>query len=156
SAENLQVVPFNYRIQVFVKKRIFIPKKNRYCKIHLIKNRFYEQVLSNIDGTTAERSIEPSGIGHFLNNSSDKVDNTLHKKIKVFKLCDERINALTGFTWEHIVVLESRMKPSIRASKNRNVLQDLVIFLMKLRTGNSDRCILDIDEKFAQKLLILC
>ncbi|XP_058809857.1 uncharacterized protein LOC131675049 [Phymastichus coffea] len=152
---DLQDVPFDARVQVFVKKRIFIPRRNRCCKKHLIKNRFYDQELSNISTADNECSIESKELTKFLESLSDLSDARFHDKISEYAISEERVKALTGFTWENIITLREMMK-TMRSSDHRNVTQALVIFLMKMRTGNSDLCIsaiLEIKEKMVQKCI---
>lgn len=153
SVEDLQDVPFDARMQVFVKRQIFIPRRNRCCKKHLIKNRFYTEDLSTIEIVTYESLIETSELGKFLGALSDRVDSRFLDQFSDVHMSEERVKALTGFTWGNILELKE-LVTSMRNSENRNVLQALVTFLLKLRTGNSDRCvgaILDVPEKQVQK-----
>ena len=149
SRENIGSVPLNARLQVFIKKGIFIPYNNKCCKNHLIKNRFYEDLLHNIVPISNELSIQTNKLEKFLDCLSDKVDDSIHGNIKKCSMSDERIFALTGFTWENIFEMRD-MLVTMRSSENRNVLQAVVTFLIKLKTGNCDRCIatiLDLEEK---------
>ena len=146
--EQLQAAPLKARLQTFVKRRIFIPKRNKCCKKHLINSRFYENDLFMISSFENECLIETTELGDFLNNLSDNVDSSIHDQIKEFEMSEERVRVLTGLSWENIITLKEIMV-GMRNSDNRNILQALVTFLIKLRTGNSDRCvgaILDIDE----------
>ena len=45
SKMDLRDFPLNARLQVFIKRGLFIPYRNRCCKIHMIKNRFYESII---------------------------------------------------------------------------------------------------------------
>ena len=142
-------------MKVFIKKRIFIPYNNRCCKNHLIKNRFYEDVLHDIIPISNESSIQTNELRKFLDCLSDKVDDSILGNIKECSMSDERIFALTGFTWENIFEIRHLLE-TMRSSENRNVLQAVLTFLIKLRTRNSDRCfaaILDLKEKQVQRII---
>ncbi|XP_058806333.1 uncharacterized protein LOC131672854 [Phymastichus coffea] len=151
--KDLQDVPFDARIYVFTKRRIFIPRRNRCCKKHLIKKRFYNEDLSIITCASSECEIESKELPRFLEALSDSSNSSLHDKIGEYAISEERIKALTGYTWKNIITLKEMMI-TMRSSGNRNVTQALVIFLIKLRTGNSDLCIsaiLEIEEKVVQQ-----
>ena len=82
SKSNVEDVPFEARIQVFVKRRIFIPKRNRCCSKHLIKNRFYEDEVQAM--STNHRRVER--ISFHYETSLGGGSNSWHhrKKISVF------------------------------------------------------------------------
>lgn len=149
SKDDLHDISFEARMQAFVKKRIFIPKRNKICSKHIIKKRFYEEELNLLRIYSPECSVELTELEKFLDELSNKVDTRLHEKIAEYAISEERMHALTGHSWDDIIILRSMMT-SMRDSDNRNVTQALVIFLFKLRTGNSDKVIaavLGIDEK---------
>ena len=153
SRENIGSVPLNARLQVFIKKRIFIPYNNRCCKNHLIKNRFYKDLLHNIVPISNESSIQTNELGKFLDCLSDKVDDSILGNIKECSMSDETIFALTGFTGENIFEIRDLLV-TMRSSENRNVLQPVVTFLIELITGH--RCIaaiLNLEEKQVQKII---
>lgn len=52
-------------------------------------------------------------------------------------ISDQRLMALTGFNYEDLNELCAKMI-SMRNSKTRTILQALVVFLFKMRTGNSN------------------
>lgn len=138
-------VPFQTRMQVFQKKRIFVPKRNRCCRKHLIGNYLYEDELNIIRIYCNECEIEVSELEKFLGILSDDVDRRVIDKIGTMKMSDQRVKSLTGHVWLEIVELRE-MLSTMRDSENRNVLQALVIFLFKMRTGNSDLTIASIME----------
>ena len=95
-----------------------------------------------------------------MDKLSNDVDVRLHDEIGK-SLSEERIKAFTSHTWETISWLRSMMT-SMRDSHNRKVTQALVIFLFKLRSGNSNKlisAILDVSEDIVQdsiKSVIKC
>lgn len=129
STYNIQDVPFEARMQVFTARKIFIPKRNRCCSIHLINKRFYENEVSKINIFSKECSIEVSEVTKFLDKLSKKADSGLHEQIGNCVISEERIKALTGQTYENILEIENMMI-SMRSSKNRSVIQALILFFI--------------------------
>lgn len=134
------VVPFEARKQVFSKMRIFIPKGNRCCPGHLLKKRFYEDEINNFRIVSPTSSIDVKEISKLLECLSVSSDSELTDKIGDYTLSEERLKVFTGLTWEQLIELR-HMMPSIRNSESRTVTQALVIFLFRLRTGNSNALI---------------
>ena len=48
SMKNLTLIPEEARIQSYIKKKIFIPPRNRCCTTHILKNRIYEEDLNHL------------------------------------------------------------------------------------------------------------
>ena len=124
----------------FKKKRIFIPKGNRCCSIHIIKKRFFEDELNNMKIHSNFSKIEVSDLMNFVNQLSDNCNHELKNAVGDGSLSDERLKTFTGLTWENLNKL-CGMMTSMRNSKTRTVLQALVVFLFKLRTGSSNNVI---------------
>lgn len=139
-SETLVVVPFQTRQQIFSLKRIFVPKGNRLCFKHLIKDRIYKDELENVKIHSAHSSIEMNDLTHFLDALSSRSEADIVERIGDYSLSEERIMVFTGLKWENIEELNKMLK-SLRNSHSRNVTQALVTFLFKLRTGNSNRTI---------------
>lgn len=137
SVQNLRDVPFDARIQVFMKNRIFIPKRNRCCKNHLLGKRFYDNELSEMTIFSNESEIEVEEVQNFMEKLSKNAVARVIDKIGNLDMSDERVKSLTGFTWSDVLNLR-KLLTTMRDSDNRNVLQALVIFLFKLRSGNSN------------------
>lgn len=145
SKDDLHDVPFKARLQVFQKKFIFVPKRMRCCSKHLIGKLFFEDELTAIRIFSRECEIEVSEVERFLEQLSIDVDTRVIDKIGTMKMSDEKVKSLTGHIWLDILQLRD-MLTSMRDSDNRNVLQALIIFLFKMRTGNSDLTIASIME----------
>ena len=142
SREDLHDVPFKARMQVFIKKRIFIPRRNTCCSKHLLGGTYFfeEEIMKNIHWYSRECFIESSEWEKFLSKISDEVDVTLLKKIGNSSISEERVRVLTGVSWEQLTAIRKLMI-NMRDSENRTVLEALVLFLLKLRSGNYDRLI---------------
>lgn len=145
SSTDLRDVPFQARMQVFQKKFIFVPKRMRCCSEHLIGKLLFEDELNAIRVYSNECEIEVSEVERFLEQLSIDVDKRVIDKIGTMKMSDEKVKSLTGLIWLDILELRGMLR-SMRDSENRNVLQALVIFLFKMRTGNSDLTIASIME----------
>lgn len=152
SKQDIVDVPLDARIQVFSSRRLFIPKRNRCCLNHLIKKRFYNDEVSKMTVSSKESSIEVSKVKLFLDKLSEKSDMTLHDKIGDCAISDERLLALTGYSWENVLKIKNMLN-TMRESSNRNLEQALIIFLIKLKSGNSNNliaAILNITEKIVE------
>ena len=80
----------NTRLQVFIERVLFIPYRNR-CKIHMNKNRFYEDEISKMKVFSEESDIKKSEIKKYLDNLSEKLDECLHDKVKGFSISEESV-----------------------------------------------------------------
>lgn len=133
-------VPFEARQQEFMKKRIFIPKGNRCCPKRLLNKRLYEDEIKNIIIVSSTSNVQVDEVTKMLNFLSVSSDRELSDRIGDFTLSEERIFIFTGLTWEQIIELKDMM-PSMKNSESRSVTQALVIFLFRMRTGNSNNVI---------------
>lgn len=145
SKDDIHDVPKEARIQAFVKRRIFIPRRSRCCYKHLIKNRFYEDEVQALVPFEHKSFIEASEIKDFVNHLANEVDSRLHDQIGNCQISEERVKAFTGHDWNSIIKIRNMMC-TMRDSENRNVIQALVMFLFKLRSGNSNKLIAAIME----------
>ncbi|KMQ85209.1 reverse transcriptase-7, partial [Lasius niger] len=109
SKTDLHDVPYAAQMQVFVKRRIFIPKRNRCCSKHLIKNRFYEDEVDQIQIFSNESSIEITELAAFMEKLSDEVDFQFHDHIGKYAISEERVKALTGYSWNDITIIKNML-----------------------------------------------
>lgn len=130
-------VPIQARLQVFQNRKIFVPNGNRCCPSHLIKGKFYIEDLKMIEIHFNTSNIEVPDLTNFMNELSNNCNLELKHRIGDGTLSDRRLEALTGYTLENLNEICGKMK-SMRNSKTRTVLQALVTFLFKMRTGNSN------------------
>lgn len=140
SKSNIKTIPKEARYQAFIKRRIFIPNGDRCCSQHLIKNKFFEDELSRLRIHSNYSVLSAKEVSTFLDLLSEKVEATLFKQIGDSTMPEEKLKVYTGLSWENIMEL-SNLLTSFKFSSSRNVIQALVIFLMKLRLGISNKMI---------------
>ncbi|XP_043287510.1 uncharacterized protein [Venturia canescens] len=140
SKSGITVVPFEARVQAFVRKRIFIPNGNRCCKSHIIKKRFYEEDIRDLRIHSNTSTFEIPDLEKLMTQLTISSDSMILDKIGEYAFPEERLTILTGLSWENILKLRDMMT-SMRNTESRNVIQAIVVFLFKLRTGNSNRVI---------------
>ena len=147
--KNLTVIPEEARIQLNIKKKIFIPSGNRCCTTHILKNRIYEEDLGHLKVYFNTAELSASELSKIMETLSIKCDSTLLDKIEEFSLSEKQIKILTGLSWKNLLGIKNLMT-SLRSSQSRSVIQAFIVFLFKLRTGNSNKLlasILNIDHE---------
>ena len=139
STSNLKDIPIEARLQVFLKRRILVPKRNRCCKQHLMNGWLNEDEINNIIIESDKCEIELSDIAKFMDllasnslNIKDKINKRLMPQCQLY--------ALTAHSWEDIDHLQSLMT-YMKNTNKRSVIQAIVTFLCKLRTGNVNKVI---------------
>ncbi|XP_058805630.1 uncharacterized protein LOC131672433 [Phymastichus coffea] len=136
----LIVVPFEARRQALTEREIFIPEGNRCCRKHLIMKKFYNDELLNLKPISHSSNVTVADVAKLFKALSVTSDRELHDRIGDFTISEDRIKTFTGLNWEQIIELRE-MAVSLRNTDNRTVTQALVVFLFKLRTGNSNEMI---------------
>lgn len=136
---NLRIISLETRCDVFARKKIFIPDGDRCCNEHMIGGRIYEDDLSRLCIISNTSRIKKSELVTFLNILAETANLSLFDRIEN-GISEDQLKALTGLTWENVIELK-HMLPSMRSTKTRSVTQALIVFLFKLRTGNSNRTI---------------
>lgn len=150
--DNLRDVPFQARIQIFERTKLFIPNRNRVCQQHLIGKRFFEDQIALLRIHAYDSDIEITEIPKFMNALSKSSIHRAIDKVDYTLMSEERVFSFTGHNWNNILKIHSMMS-DMRDSENRNVLQALVIFLFKLRSGNSNNiiaAIMEVNEKVVE------
>lgn len=140
TSNGLQTVPKKARLQAYTIRKIYIPTENRCCSSHLINGQFYEDDLNSlvVYSTTAAVSVkEITELFGFLNTEKQL---PLIEKIINKSISDEHFAVLTGFTWENIYIIQNELH-SLQYKNHSDTMPAIVIFLIKLRTGNSNRLI---------------
>ena len=80
---------------------------------------------------------------------SIKCDSTLLDKIGEFNLSEKQIKIFTALSWANLLEIKDLMT-SLRNSQSRLGIQVLIVFLLKLRTRNSNKLLastLNIDNE---------
>ena len=84
-----------------------------------------------------------------MENLYSKCDSILLDKIGEFSLSGKQIKIFTGLSRENIFEIKDSMT-SLRSSQSGSVMQGIIVFLFKLRTGNFNKLlasILNIDNE---------
>lgn len=139
-AVGLVRVPFHARMQIFKQKELYVPKENRCCPEHLIKDRLYTSDLVLLKKCSNTSLIESDEVKRFIFALAQNTDKSLFDAVGDLSLPERQLKAFTGLGWESIEKL-SRMLTSMRNTSIRTVTQALVVFLFKMRTGNSNHII---------------
>ena len=139
-------------MQSYSKKRIYIPGNNRYCRAHLIKGRFFDEELGRLRVNSNFAKVKDSELSELLGSLAIDCETTILDKVGEFSLSEEKIHLFTGLTWENIIELRE-MLTSVRNNQTRNVTQALVVFLLKLRSGNSNKMIAAISQLEREQLV---
>ena len=84
--------------------------------------------------------VKDSELSELLEGLTIECDITILDKVGDFSLSEEKIHLFTGLTWENIIELRE-MLTSVRNSQTRDVTEALVVFLLKLRSGNSNKMV---------------
>ena len=126
-----------------MKKKIYIPIGNRCCKNHIIGTRIYEEDLSLLKVHSNTATLTAVELSQMMETLSIKSDSSLFDKVGEFSLSEKQINIFTGLNWENIIQMKD-IFTSLRNTESRSVVQVLVVFLFKLRTGNSNAMVASI------------
>ena len=142
--KNIVNVPAETRKQVFIMRRLYVPKGNRCCPGHLLKNRLFQEDVLNLKIHSNNSIIDTKELRNYFEYLSVNNNSNIKDTIGDFTLPEERLKVFTGLTWENLIKLREMMT-SLRNSEQRYVTQAIVVFLFKLRTGYSC-CFLFVDN----------
>ncbi|XP_008553228.3 uncharacterized protein LOC103575255 [Microplitis demolitor] len=140
---DLMTICLETRIQLFIKKLISIPTGNRCCSMHLIGNYFYKDDLLRLRIVSNTSNVEKTELTLFFNTLSNKSQSSIFDRMNELDMSEDQVKTLTGISWENILNLRSLLT-SMRDTRTRSVTQALIIFLFKLKTGNSNETIASI------------
>lgn len=143
STKDLRVILDEARFQCYSKKQIYIPSRNRCCRTHMIKNRIYEEDLGLLKAYSNTTSLTASELSKIMETLSISCDSTLFDKVGEYSISEKQLKVFTGLNWEQLNVVKD-MLTSLRNRQSRSVIQALVVFLFKLRSGNSNAMIASI------------
>ena len=133
-------VPFQTRKQVFIMRRLYVPKGNRCCPSHLLKKRLFHNIVANLRVHSNTSLVECNELRDHFEYIARSSNSEIKDKVGDFTLSAECLKIFTGLTWENLINLRELMT-SMRNSETRNITQAIVVFLFKLRTGNSNNLI---------------
>ena len=69
---------------------------------------------------------------------SIRCDSSLFDKLGEYSLSEKQLEVFTGLNWEQLKGLKE-MLLSLRNSQSRSVIKALIVFLLKLRKGKSNK-----------------
>ena len=104
-SNNLKVLSLEARIQCFVKTRVFIPKMNRCCREHLIKNRLYEDQYEKLRVTSATSEIDIDELTKFVDHLCVTADSTILDHVSDFSMPEEKLKVFMGLFWDFVEYL---------------------------------------------------
>ena len=128
------------REQAFLKRRLFIPKNNRVCPSHLIRNRLYEDDLMRLRVSSTSSLLDVEDVKEYMDMLATQAGASMKDKVGTSSLTDEQIQSFTGLKYHELERVAESLK-SMRDVPGRSKTQALVIFLFKMRTGTSNSTI---------------
>ena len=96
TGNSARLVPLLARVHCFTKTRIFIPRNNRCCRTHLLKNRFYDDELKNLHVHSHTSSISIDEVSQFLDQLCTAADKPLLADMGDYTMREEKLKVLTG------------------------------------------------------------
>ena len=113
---------------------------NRCCAKHIIKKKFFEDQLHLLRVHSMFSKLDVFEVKSLLENFSSKLDRDLFDRIPDMALNEKQLKTFHGLSWEQLIELRE-MLTTMRNSDKRDKTQALVVFLLKLRSGNSNNLI---------------
>ena len=148
----LRILPFDSRRLVFHKTGVFVPKESRSCLSHLVTAETSADVLQGLPIAANWSSVSKEEITTFLSTTPKP---TLYEAVGQLQVPDSQLKALTGFDGREFVQIMYSVT-SIRATSSWNPAQAMLIFLYKLRTGNSNEIIANTFELHSKQAVSTC
>lgn len=118
---DLKTICLETRIQIFIKKQIFIPKGDRCCSTHLIGKYFYEEDISHLRIVSNTSTIEKTEFRLFFNELTSKSQSSIFDRMNELDMSEDQVKTLTGLSWENILNLRSLLT-SMRDTSTRSVM----------------------------------
>ena len=125
------------RTQVFIARRLFIPKSNRICEAHLIHGKLSDEDIMRLELAAKSSLMDKEDLIAHFEVLANEAGATIKDKVGNFSLTYEHIKLFTGLTYDELSSVASSLT-SMRNVEGRSIIQALVIFLFKMRTGNSN------------------
>lgn len=98
-SSDLKCISLEARIQCFIRTRIFIPKNNRCCADHVIKNRLYEDQCQNLRIVSRTSEIETNELSRFVDQLCIEGNRTILDDVADFSIPEEKLKVFTGLSW---------------------------------------------------------
>ena len=126
------IAPPLLRLNTYLKRHFYIPNKVRCCKDHYKYNNFLDDCFNRINTVEATSKIPIVDLNMFLSDSTKKsrkcgvLDSFNDKSVT-----DANCNSITGLKKGDFYSLVALLT-SMRNSKNRTIIEAVVIFLTRL------------------------
>lgn len=98
------------RKQCYTRRQLYIPKGYRCCKHHLIKDRFFEEEMSNLKPQFNTSHITISEITEIMEDMAIRGESAINGGVGNKMLTEKQLIAFTGFGWDAINELTYMMK----------------------------------------------
>ena len=102
STSNLTTIPEEARAQSYVKKKIYIPQRNRCCRAHIIKNRIIVEDLGLLKVHSNTSSITALELSKVMKTLSVRCDSSLFDKVGEYSLSEKQLQVFPGLNWEQL------------------------------------------------------
>ena len=107
-------------MQSYIQKNIYIPQGNRFCRIHIIKNRFFEEDLKLLKVHSNTMSVIALELSKVMETLSMRCDSSLFVKIGEYSLPEKDLKVFTGLKWEQLNSLNDMLISLRTAPLNSN------------------------------------
>ena len=139
STADLRVVSFSDRSRIFNRFNIYVPEGCRTCHLHSMQAIDHESRLPIVSHCSR---IDVDELRQLYRTGSNL---SLFEKVKNLELSEGQSEHLTGFSREQFSEIAQSL-PTLRCSSARSAHQALFVFLLKLRTGNSQNVLASLLE----------
>lgn len=144
------IVPEEAITHAYVKHKIYIPYGNQCYCAHIIKHRLCDSDLNSIRIVSNISSLCKRKLNKLFQTMTIESVTPILKKIRNLNV--KQIQLLTGLDFEDIEQLRNMMM-SMRDNEYRTMLEAIFVFLVKLRTGNSNKMISAITDLEREQMI---
>ena len=140
SYSNRNRVPNILRLNTYIQNKLYLPRCVRSCKDHYVNNIFYAESVQRISKVSSSSLIPVDDFLWFFNETTKRAQtkSTLLDSFDNLTISENDCHSITGLSKENFYMLRSNLH-SMRESKNRTIIEALVVFLAKLKTGISNQ-----------------
>ena len=85
----------HYRYQVYIKRKLFIPKENQCCHKHILVKRFYQNDINNMTMYSNKIIIEVDKLKMLIEQMSIRCDSSINDRVGEYTLSEERVQVFT-------------------------------------------------------------
>ena len=130
-------IPKVVRFNTYLNNNLYIHPNTRCCTDHFFNNTLYENCLKLVSIVANTAVVLQADFKWILNESLRRnKENSILSSFNNKSISTHDCHSLTGLTLENFFDLASKLH-SLKQSKNRTVIEALLIFLFRLKTNNS-------------------